>query len=219
MANWYVRRGEKVVGPVDGERLKDLAKEGKVLPTDLLAADVSGPWTQASRTSIFSKQPPELPVAAQTELAPTAPLNPIVRNVDQPPTESSDSPISPVSTVARGGLAIIKVFGRGTLTAGSALTRWYSLRSHRRHEIKLAKIQAQTVAESKRKEVTRPSAFAPPPPASITVSPRIVQTTVVKVVNKNSGSCGCSGCAVVLLLIIIGIVALVIYSEMNPTSP
>src|SRR5262245_22912459 len=64
MAGWYVRRGEKVIGPVDSAKLKELAATGKLLPTDELAKDAAGPWTEARRTSLFSKRPPELPPGA-----------------------------------------------------------------------------------------------------------------------------------------------------------
>jgi GYF domain 2 len=37
MAGWYVRRGENVIGPIDQAKLKELAADGRLLPTDQLA--------------------------------------------------------------------------------------------------------------------------------------------------------------------------------------
>ena len=61
MAGWYVRRGEKVIGPVDLARLRESVAAGKLLPTDQLAKDAAGPWTEARRTRLFAKKPVEPP--------------------------------------------------------------------------------------------------------------------------------------------------------------
>jgi len=44
MAHYFVRRGEKVFGPVPGEQVVGLAKSGKVRATDEIATDKNGPW-------------------------------------------------------------------------------------------------------------------------------------------------------------------------------
>jgi hypothetical protein len=44
MAHYFVRRGEKVFGPVTGEQVVGLAKSGKVRATDEIATDKNGPW-------------------------------------------------------------------------------------------------------------------------------------------------------------------------------
>jgi len=44
MAHYFVRRGEKVFGPVTGEQVVGLAKSGKVRSTDEIATDKNGPW-------------------------------------------------------------------------------------------------------------------------------------------------------------------------------
>ena len=44
MAQYFVRRGEKVFGPVPGEQVVGLAKSGKVRATDEIATDSKGPW-------------------------------------------------------------------------------------------------------------------------------------------------------------------------------
>jgi hypothetical protein len=47
--------------------------------------------------------------------------------------------------------------------------------------------------------------------------PQVHQTTVVQVVNKNTQSVhGCSGCGVILLLILIGFIVLAIMSSATP---
>ena len=56
MAGWYVRRGEKVLGPVDLERLKESVAAGKLLPTDQLAKDAAGPWTEAGAHNTFCEE-------------------------------------------------------------------------------------------------------------------------------------------------------------------
>ena len=48
MANYFVRRQSKVFGPVSGEDVLDLAKSGKVHPTDEIATDKNGPWRPAT---------------------------------------------------------------------------------------------------------------------------------------------------------------------------
>ena len=55
MAGWYVRRGEKIIGPVPNENLRESAATGKLLPTDQLAKDAAGPWTDAANTEFFPK--------------------------------------------------------------------------------------------------------------------------------------------------------------------
>ncbi len=44
MNHYFVRRGDKVFGPVTGEQVVGLAKSGKVRATDEIAADKNGPW-------------------------------------------------------------------------------------------------------------------------------------------------------------------------------
>jgi uncharacterized protein DUF2569 len=67
MANWYVRRGEKVAGPVDASRLEQLAAAGRLWPTDQVAQDLAGPWHVASDTTLF---PP--PDQMMSETVPTS---------------------------------------------------------------------------------------------------------------------------------------------------
>lgn len=62
MTDWYVKRGDKIIGPLGTDKLKGCVAEGKVLPTDQLAKDVAGPWTTAGNTKLFAeRQAPEPP--------------------------------------------------------------------------------------------------------------------------------------------------------------
>ncbi len=191
MAGYYIRRGEKVIGPVDLAKLKEAAAAGNLLPTDQLAKDAAGPWTVASRTTLFAKEPAEPP---RLKPAPQS----LVPKVEHPPVQ--DQPASSkykVAIVVRATNVFIAAVGRGTLAAGGAVVCSLSTRAKRRHELKLAKIQAQTLADSQRPQ-------APTTPTGpITFTPQMAQTTVVKVVNRG-GCSGCSGCGLILLLIMLG---------------
>ena len=48
MASYFVKRQSKVFGPVSGENILNLAKSGKVHPTDEIATDKNGPWRPAT---------------------------------------------------------------------------------------------------------------------------------------------------------------------------
>ena len=221
MAGWYVRRGEKVVGPVDVSRMKELAGEGKLLPTDQLAKDAAGPWSEASRTSLFPKEPVPEVLGPQAQSEPALQHSPlaILPAVEHFPTQYGPSESSNTGRVAKTSLAVVKNVGRSFLVTGGAISQWLSVSSQRRHELKLAKIQAKALADSQRIQTAHPTAPPPPIPAAVTIAPRLVQTTVVKVVNRNSGGCGCSGCGLILLLIVLGLIAIAVYSEMNQSPP
>src|SRR4051812_32641060 len=96
---YYVRRGEKIIGPIEVPKLKELVAQGKVLPTDELTKDVAnGPWQQAGRTTLFAKptttelapkpEPPRPAVVAKAEVLPA---------VIEP--QATSSPIAKVTTV------------------------------------------------------------------------------------------------------------------------
>lgn len=202
----YVRRGENVIGPIEQAKLKELAKDGRLLPTDQLAKDAAGPWTEASKTALFSKpvEPPPLPLAPRAETLPT------------PAVQDRPADASKVETALRTTKTVATAIGRGTLAVGSAISRALATRAARRHELKLAKIQAKAAAAAQNPQ--QPIATGPPAPAGpIMFAPQIVQTTVVKVINRNSGGCGCPGCSFILLLILLAILWAV-YS-MNTHSP
>jgi hypothetical protein len=54
MAEWYIKRGEKIVGPAELLKLHQLVAAGRLLPTDELSQNATGPWTKASGTKLFS---------------------------------------------------------------------------------------------------------------------------------------------------------------------
>lgn len=60
MADWYVKRGEKTVGPISSSKLKELAGSGKLKRTDLIAKSSSGPFKKAERlTGLFPEEEEE----------------------------------------------------------------------------------------------------------------------------------------------------------------
>ena len=211
MAGWYVRRDEKVVGPVDLAKLRESVATGMLLPTDQLAKDAAGPWTEASRTILFAKKPTE---PSSLEPTPQA-LVPKVEYLPVRDQPIQDQPASSnkLATIVQTTNVFIAAIGRGTLTVSSAVVRSLSTRAQRRHELKLAKIQSQALADSQ-----QPQARATPT-GSIMFAPQMAQTTVVKIVNRNRGGCGCSGCGLILLLILLAVLAAGVYSNMHPSNP
>ena len=217
MAGWYVRRGENVIGPIETVKLKELAAAGKLLPTDQLAKDAAGPWTEARRTPLFAEESAGPPPGGRVILPPAPPPLPFAPTAERQPVEFVQDQVagdSKTAVVVRTGKAIIVTVGQGALAVGGAVSRAISARAQRRHELKLVKIQAQAAAQAQRPP--QPTATAPGAP--ITFAPQMIQTTVVKVINRNSGGCGCSGCAMILLLILLAIWAVVHYSNKNPSS-
>jgi hypothetical protein len=102
------------------------------------------------------------------------------------------------------------------ISTWGAVSRTLATRSQRKHEIKLAKIQAGALKPQHPPAPQPRSAPSQQQPAVF--APQIHQTTVVKVVNTNKQSVyGCSGCGVLLLLILIGLFVLIITS--TPTTP
>jgi len=67
MAHYFVRRGEKVFGPVTGEQVVGLAKSGKVRATDEIATDKNGPWQPITALA------PLKAVLGQTKVGPLGP--------------------------------------------------------------------------------------------------------------------------------------------------
>jgi hypothetical protein len=71
MAGWYIRSGEKVVGPATNDKLKQLVAAGRLLPTDELAKEPAGPWTRADRTNLFVKPTTSADVASTARIEDT----------------------------------------------------------------------------------------------------------------------------------------------------
>lgn len=215
MAGWYVRRGEKVIGPIEVDKLKESVAAGKLLPTDQLAKDVAGPWTEASKTKLFAAEP--LPKPQTNAIVPQAERLPVTVEAEPQPSK--------IAPVIRTGQVIVNKVAGSAVATWSAIVRTLSVRAQRKHEIKLAKIQAKALAEANRPPMPQQPDYprpAPqqPPPQPITVAPQIVQTTVVKVVSTNTNmnaGCGCSGCATLLVIVLLAISAVAIYNANTPT--
>jgi len=200
MAGWYVRRGEKVIGPVDLATLKESVVNGKLLLSDQLAKDPAGPWTEARRTILFAKKPAEPPSTESPpqSLVPKVEYLPVQDQSDQDQPDISDK----IAMVVRATNVFFASIGRGTLAAGSGVARFLSTRAQqrrelkltekqRRHELELTRIQAGATADSQR------------PQAPAMLAPQVSQNTIVKVVQN--GGCGCSGCVWAVLLLFIGL--------------
>jgi len=56
MAGWYIKRDDKIVGPVDLPKLQDLVANGRLHRADQLAKDIAGPWNEAGHTTLFAQQ-------------------------------------------------------------------------------------------------------------------------------------------------------------------
>jgi hypothetical protein len=213
MAGWYIRRGEKIVGPIELPKLQELVATGRLVPTDQLAKDVAGPWKEAGSTTLFAKpkQTSVVESAPPTSLVPKPESLPAV--VEEPESGKAVTQVVHVVHVVFGGI------GRGMLATWGAVSRSMATRSQRKHELKIAKIQAEALAKSQRPPAPQARPAAPPQqsaPQTVYV-PQVHQTTVVQVVNKNTQSVyGCSGCGVVLLLLLIGFIVLVIMSSAPP---
>ena len=211
MAGWYIRRDEKVIGPVEITKLKELVVDGRLRPTDFLAKDPAGPWTAASRTTLFAKLPSAPSVPATTQQTSPAPLAPIAGEV---PVEHESH-----KSGTGGALVFGASIGRSVVALGSAIGRSLSKRAQQRHELKLAKLQREhEITLAKLQTQSRPESTRTPAPVTrpptITFSPRVIQKTVVKVVNRQQPEgCGCSGCVVIVLVIFIVMVVLAIISS------
>ncbi len=48
MADWYLKHGDKEYGPMDSNKLKQLAAQNKIRPTDYIRRGADGKWTLAS---------------------------------------------------------------------------------------------------------------------------------------------------------------------------
>ncbi len=85
MANYFVRRGEKIFGPVTGEQVIGLARSQKIQPTDQIATDKNGPWQPTTAL------PPLKAVFQQASAGPLGPVNadPLGIGPEQPEAEDS----------------------------------------------------------------------------------------------------------------------------------
>jgi hypothetical protein len=77
---WFVRRGEKVFGPVDSAKLKSLAASGQINESTQVAQQAIGPWVNASKIrGLFT--------ASQSAAESPGPANPL-----PPPTPAETAP-------------------------------------------------------------------------------------------------------------------------------
>jgi len=204
MAGWYIRRGEQVIGPAGLAKLKELVADGRLLPTDQLAKDPGGPWTEAGQTTLFAPPPGTNvmpPAPRQRSLAP--------KTKDQPPatkpvqTVMSVPPPVDTEVSSQGeaapwlGKSLVVALGRGLKTTGGAVAKTTSMWLQRRHELKLAKIKAKGDVAAIRAANQQQAPTLQQPVAGVPAG----QSTIINIVNKNTQSSGCAGCLLVTLLL------------------
>lgn len=207
MGGFYIRRGEKIVGPVDKATLQQLVGENRLLPTDELSKEMAGPWAAAGSTALFAVPQSKTELVASPE-----PLPPAI--MQEPPV--AQPALAKAQHIAK---VILSVVGRGFITTWNVTSGTIATRSQRKHELKLAKIHAKALADSRPASTPQPviqqRASAPPP--AVIFAPQVHQATVVKVVNRNQNSMyGCGGgCGTLLLLIIITVAIVLIVGGMQ----
>ena len=218
MAGYYVRRGEKVIGPIDKPQLKR-ARRDRQVATDRpfgrepLWAVARGKQNEVVCAGLAASKRASVPAVAR----PPQPLA-----VPQPAAQQQTESEGPIFTIVRVGKTVFATVGRGMLVASGAVGRAIAKSAERRHEIKLAKIKAQSdryIAEAQRPQAQ--SASTPPVPAApaapITFAPQMVQTTVVNITNRTATRTGCGGCGC-LLLILLAVIVFVILSNLPPSA-
>ena len=116
-SKWFVRVGEKVYGPIDAAKLKQLVADGKINQQTDVAQNNAGPWVPAEKVKgLFpiSISMPPLPVA-QRASNPPAPKHAPVASAEVPAgaRQSTSKPNSPESfghwyrrTVGRWNIAL-----------------------------------------------------------------------------------------------------------------
>ena len=205
MAGWYLRRGEKVVGPLSASKLQESLAAGKALPTDEVSKSLAGPWTPLSKTRLADDAPAPPPKNLPTKARPAELIVP--KEPDEQPARSP--------AIMSAGKAMFVAMTTSIATTGKAIGRVMAVRAERKHELRMAKVQADAVANAGRRD--QPATHGSSSPVQ-----QVSQTTVVNVVQKVSGgSSGCAGCLGCLGLIVIAIVVIAALSRggKTPTSP
>ncbi len=221
MAGWYIRRDEKIVGPVELSKLQELVADGRLLPTDQLAKEMVGPWKDAGQTTLFASSASDATPLVNTQ-PPGSSSSSIITTSQNLPATIEEPPAGThkslqVARIVLGGM------GRGMLATWGAVSRTLATRAQRKHELKLAKIQAEALAKAQRPPepqppVRPPAPQQPPPPPQVVIvqPPPVRQTTVVHVMNRNiHADYGCSGCGLILLVLLLAGVAYYVVIVLN----
>ncbi len=205
---YYVRRGEKIVGPVPTDKLKELAATGKVIATDELSQKPEGPWTPCGKVKgLFSSQESTAIVPIVERAQPPA-------VIDEPEPTWIEEPVTAILRVggkgARSGLGFVAATSRAVGSASRSVVRVFGAGLQQRHERKLAELSTRQAEAEARAKMIREE-IAVPAPAGVS------QTVVVQVTQNNAGGAGCSNAAALAILGIIAI-GVAIYSMPNPSS-
>lgn len=224
---YYVRRGAKVIGPFDATKLRELIARGQVVETDEFSQSAEGPW-------ITGRQAPKLFPSAKPAALQPAPQVAQPPAVIEEPEPKSAGPVFVMLRVGKqaavGALRVSDKLGRAVMVATGAMAAAIRVSSQRRHEIKLAKIQAKADVDKHKAQVeaSRPQPVyrepAPQPAAphgqTIVFAPIMQQQTVVETIfatPERKRGCGCSGCLLIVLLAFIAM--MIIGAISDPQSP
>ena len=111
MADWYLKHGEKEYGPMDSSKLKQLAAQNKIRPTDYIRRGADGKWTLASHAKgLFSETASNDPSApspinvhsGDANVGATTPVPPVAPTPSPAFTQTPNvqTPIAPPRAVA-----------------------------------------------------------------------------------------------------------------------
>ena len=149
-AMWFVRGGGKVYGPLDSNRLKQLAAEGKINEATEVAQNQAGPWYPAGKVrGLFDTPTATTPTyspapAPQTYAAPQAYTPPTYSPPQPAPEPVEPTPATPLINVSRRTIAayyprsntgmIVAVAGLCSLA--SLVLGYFAGREHLRYQIR-----------------------------------------------------------------------------------
>lgn len=149
-AMWFVRGGGKVYGPLDSNRLKQLAAEGKINEATEVAQNQAGPWHPAGKVrGLFDTPTATTPAyspapAPQAYAAPQAYTPPTYSPPQPAPEPVEPTPAAPLINVNRRTIAayyprsntgmIVAVAGLCSLA--SLVLGYFAGREHLRYQIR-----------------------------------------------------------------------------------
>ncbi len=122
MADWYLKHGDKEYGPMDSNKLKQLAAQNKIRPTDYIRRGADGKWTLASHAKgLFNE-------TASNDPSAPAPIN--VHSGDAnsgaappvPPVAPASSPAFSQTPVAPPVATAIPVAQKAASSASSSMS-------------------------------------------------------------------------------------------------
>ena len=127
MADWYLKHGDKEYGPMDSNKLKQLAAQNKIRPTDYIRRGADGKWTLASHAKgLFNDAASNDPSApspinvqsGDAKTGATQPVPPVAPNLSAsfsqtPPVAPPVAKAIPVAQKAASSASSSMSFGEG----------------------------------------------------------------------------------------------------------